>query len=148
MKKITLIANLLLILFLFIVPQFIGKSPKTSIEQRIVVELSYLTNDLMTDELNNLKSEIINNTKMSDKKIIELTQNLKTSLNSTLNNIYIYQSLRKFKNASLFLRQSVIKVDTFCQLIGRFIETSMLSSQLRILSSSPKVLSKELILVF
>lgn len=89
MKKITLIANLLLILFLFIVPQFIGKSPKTSIEQRIVVELSYLTNDLMTDELNNLKSEIINNTKMSDKKIIELTQNLKTSLNSTLNNIYI-----------------------------------------------------------
>ena len=32
----------------------------------------------MTDELNNLKSEIINNTKMSDKKIIELTQNLKT----------------------------------------------------------------------
>lgn len=26
----------------------------------------------MTDELNNLKSEIINNTKMSDKKIIEL----------------------------------------------------------------------------
>ena len=91
MKKITLIANLLLILFLFIVPQFIGKSPKTSIEQRIVVELSYLTNDLMTDELNNLKSEIINNTKMSDKKIIELTQNLKTSLNSTLNNIYIYQ---------------------------------------------------------
>lgn len=32
MKKITLIANLLLILFLFIVPQFIGKSPKTSIE--------------------------------------------------------------------------------------------------------------------
>ena len=91
MKKITLIANLLLILFLFIVPQFIGKSPKTSIEQRIVVELSYLTNDLMTDELNNLKSEIINNTKMSDKKIIELTQNLKTSLNS----IYIYQDLVK-----------------------------------------------------
>ena len=87
MKKITLIANLLLILFLFIVPQFIGKSPKTSIEQRIVVELSYLTN--------NLKSEIINNTKMSDKKIIELTQNLKTSLNSTLNNIYIYQDLVK-----------------------------------------------------
>ena len=95
MKKITLIANLLLILFLFIVPQFIGKSPKTSIEQRIVVELSYLTNDLMTDELNNLKYEIINNTKMSDKKIIELTQNLKTSLNSTLNNIYIYQDLVK-----------------------------------------------------
>ena len=30
-----------------------------------------------------------------DKKIIELTQNLKTSLNSTLNNIYIYQDLVK-----------------------------------------------------
>lgn len=28
MKKITLIANLLLILFLFIVPQFIGKALK------------------------------------------------------------------------------------------------------------------------
>ena len=119
MKKITLIANLLLILFLFIVPQFIGKSPKTSIEQRIVVELSYLTNDLMTDELNNLKSEIINNTKMSDKKIIELTQNLKTSLNSTLNNIYIYQDLVKnnsYNDNNLQILNEAEHLNTICSL--------------------------------
>ena len=72
MKKITLIANLLLILFLFIVPQFIGKSPKTSIEQRIVVELSYLTNDLMTDELN----KIVDGIEISKKTNKIIIQNL------------------------------------------------------------------------
>ncbi len=94
MKKITIIISLLFITLLFIFPQLYGKSPKTSIEQRIVVSLSNLIEISTKDALNTIKKQINNNTEnLSNKDIDNLNKKFKAYIYGDLEQLSIYKDI-------------------------------------------------------